>query len=355
MEATGRLAAGVAHDANNILAALAGYAEMLREEVSDSPAAQRHLAGIDRSIDRADEMVAHLLAFTRGQHLQASEVDLAAVVQDLEDILRRLLPSGVDLTLDTRAAPALTDPAQVRQVVLNLVVNAREGVQGSGLVQVMTGVVELADDEYLDDGSYACLSVFDNGRGMEETVAERCFEPFFSTRVARGGTGLGLSTAHGIARQSGGDLRVRTAPGEGAEFQLLLPLPVAAGATSPMPPSPSGHAAGRVILLAEDDPDVRAVVAAMLRSHGHRVVEAVDGRAALAARVRPDLLVTDLEMPNLGGRELAAALRQRRPDLPVLFISGGTAPPELRPLLTKPFSPEELLAALAGALTRSGS
>ena len=353
MEAAGQLAAGVAHDFNNILAAISGYTELLAEEVAGVPAAGRHLAGIHRSIGRAGEMVSQLLAFTRGLHLSAERIDLRDLVLDLEDMLRQLLPPEVVLAVEAQHASAFVDATQVRQVLLNLVVNAKDALGPAGAVSVVTGVHQVAvGDPHLPAGSYAELTVTDDGPGMEQTVAHRCFEPFFSTRVTRGGTGLGLATAHGIALQSGGDLRVHTRPGEGAAFQLLLPSRGVVGIPAeecPARPEPaSGWRPTAQILVADDDEECRQTVASALRACGHDVVEAVDGRAALRLSAAPDLLVTDVEMDGVGGPALAAALRRRDERLAVLFMSGHAAPPGIggAPMLRKPFSVSALLDAV---------
>lgn len=357
MEAAGRLAAGVAHDSNNILTALGGYAELLQKEVAGSPSAERHLAGIRRSIERAAEMVSQLLAFTRGQNLQPADIDLRDVVQDLEELLHRLPPPGVDLTVETQPAPALADASQLRQVVLNLVVNAREAVAAGGRVRVSTCVRAVEDDEVLPLGRYAVLTVADDGPGMEDAVARRCFEPFYSTKLAEGGSGLGLSTAHGIARQSGGDLRVTTSPGQGATFELLLPVRTAATADAPPVTDAATTSLGPrplVVLVAHDDTAVRELVVQALRDQGHRVVEAADGAVALTAGVIPDLLVTDVEMPHMDGPALADAMRTAHPTMAVLFVSGNGDLPDgvSGVLLHKPFTPAALVDAVGAALSR---
>ena len=335
MEAVGRLAAGIAHDANNILAAVSGYAELLRGEIHELPAAQRHLDGIARSIERAGEMVARLLAFTRGQPMAPRLVDLAELVSDLEDMLRRLLPARVRLALDLQPAPAWADPSQIRQVMLNLVVNARNAVAGSGTVTITTG--------YADE-RYVTLAVRDDGPGMTAEVVRRCFEPFFTTRQDQGGTGVGLSTAHGIALQSGGDLRVKTQVGAGATFDLILPR-------ADRPASPArGPAARARVLVADDNVALREVMVETLRAAGYVVTQAADGLSALHAAADIDLVVSDIEMPQLGGLEVAARLAVERPGLPVLLMSGTTTAPSGRRFLAKPFTRVALLAAVDAAL-----
>jgi PAS domain S-box-containing protein len=338
MKAVGRLAAGIAHDSNNILAAVSGYAELLADEVEELPVARRHLDGIVRSVQRACDMVTGLLAFTRDQPMQPVLVDLAELVLDLEDMLRQLLPSGVRLELDLQPALARVDSSQIRQVVLNLVVNARDAVDGAGSIRISTG---------RDDSAAVVLSVADDGPGMTPEVARRCFEPFFTTRAASGGSGIGLSTAHGIAGQSGGDLRVATAIGRGTTFELRLPL------AEPAAPSGSAPAAaGATVLVADDDPEVRSLMLLTLEAAGYQVRLAENGAEALAAAAGADLVVSDLDMPLMNGLELAERLAIRLPPIPVLLVSGAGSRPagaEL-PFLSKPFTRAALVRAVQASL-----
>jgi PAS domain S-box-containing protein len=348
MEAAARLAAAVAHDANNVLAAVQGYAQLLSLEVDD-PSAQRHVAGIQRSVDRAADMVSQLLAFTRGQDLEAT--DVAQVVAEQQDMLRRLLPQEISLLLELEPAPARADASQVGRVLLNLVVNARDAVGGSGTICVRTCTEVLEADDVLGAGSYAVLSVTDDGRGMDAAVAARCFEPYFTTRTT--GTGLGLSSAHGIARQSGGDLRVRSSPGEGAELRLLLPSRMD---TQPAPDD-GDQPAGPLVLVVDDDISARHFVRALLQGGGCRVLEAGDGQEAVAVATAAgpvDLLLADLQMPHLDGAALAELLRETRPGLPVLLMSaaGPARDRSAASVLQKPFTGHELLTAVADALAR---
>ena len=356
MEAAGRLAAGVAHDANNILAAVQGYAQMLSRDVGENARAQRHLAGILRSVDRAGDMVHQLLAFTRSQDLAASDVDLAALVADQEDMLRRLLPQEVSLDLELAAAPVRADASQVGRVLVNLVVNARHAVDGNGAIRIRTAIEEAAGDDVLRAGRYAVLTVTDDGHGMDPGTAQRCFEPFFTTRPPGVGTGLGLSIAHGVARQSGGDLRVRTAPGQGSEFRLLLP----AASVEVEPPAvrrDGDERAATRVLVVDDDISSRAIVRALLRRHGYVVIEAGDGQEALAVAATEsdvDLVVSDLQMPHVDGVALAAALRATSSGVPFLLMSGAASPPPgwEGPFLHKPFREQQLLEAVTAALAR---
>lgn len=337
MKAVGRLAAGIAHDSNNILAAVSGYAELLAEEVAELPAARRHVDGIVRSVERACDMVAGLLAFTRGQPMAPALVDLSELVRDLADMLRQLLPAGVELELDLQPVPARVDASQIRQVVLNLVVNARDAVDGAGTIRVST---RLADDAVV-------LAVADDGPGMTPEVARRCLEPFFTTRAASGGSGVGLSTAHGIARQSGGELRVTTAVGGGTTFELVLPAAEAAALSRPALVHQDV-----TVLVADDDPEVRNLMRSTLVAAGYQVRVAENGVEALAAAGGVDLVVTDLDMPLMAGQELAERLATRSPAVPVLLVSGTGSPPldGGLPFLAKPFTRDAFLRTVQAVL-----
>jgi PAS domain S-box-containing protein len=355
MEAVGRLAGGIAHDVNNVLAAVSGYAELLRTELAGSAPASGHVDGIFRSVERAASLVTQLLAVARQQHLEPTEVELCDAVGDLEDMLRRLLPDEVELDVDCRAAGVVrADGSQLQQVLLNLVLNARDALPDGGRITVEADTQPLAGEGDLPAGDYARLIVRDDGVGMPPEVLSRCFEPFFTTRRASGGTGLGLSTAFGIARQSGGDLQVSSEPGRGTTFVLLLPALVdRSGADASADADADAELrqeerTGATVLLAEDDPAVRELITAVLTARGHRVVSAADGAAALAAAAGsnppPDLLVTDVDMPRLAGPALAAALRDQWADLPVLFVSGARPATGSLPgrFLSKPFTPDDL-------------
>ncbi|WP_336923317.1 PAS domain-containing protein [Aquipuribacter sp. SD81] len=372
LEAVGAVAGGIAHDVNNVLAAVGGYADLLEPHVPATGSPARHLAGIHRAVARARDLVDRLLAFSRQQELEPTTFDLGAAVHDLADMCRRLLPGTVRLELGVLPVlPVRADHAQVQQVVLNLVLNARDALPDGGTV-VVTGheapggdadaaSLALARGHELRATRYAAVSVSDDGVGMSEPVLRRCFEPFFTTRHGRGGHGLGLSTAFGIARQSGGDLRVSSREGVGTTFTLLLPLAPDGGAdpggtrgSSPdagpdqdAPPAPAGP--GPTTLVVDDDPDVLDVVAATLRAAGHTVLEAADGdKALLLARAMGpslDLVVSDVHMPGTDGRTLRARLARERPDLPVLLVSGRGEEVD-GPFLAKPFRPRALLAAV---------
>ena len=359
MESVGKLAGGVAHDFNNNLTVIRGYADLLSERLVNDPELGPMLDEVVRAADRAAAVTAQLLAFGRKQMLRPGPIDLRDLVRGLSTMLGALMKEKVELELDLGHAPVVAhvDRARIEQAVLNLVENACEAMPGGGVVTVQTEVAELASSEVKDGtglaaGRYARLMVSDTGPGMATHVASRCFEPFFTTKDVGMGPGLGLSVVEGVVTQSGGAVRLRTEPGQGARFELLLPL--AAGAAA-VPETPRAAESGRgTVLVVEDEAGVRRLVVSALQSSGYTVLSA--GDADEAERIfgggigTVDLLVSDVMMPGRSGPELYRALVRRAPGLKVLFISGyaeqtimssGELPPDA-PLLSKPFTPEAL-------------
>jgi signal transduction histidine kinase len=335
--ALGRLAGGVAHDFNNLLQVIGGYADALGADRVPRAERRRLARRIRRTTDRAAALTRQLLAFGRRQLLVPEVLDLNATVQALEGMLGRVLGEDVqlasDLAADLRAVKV--DPGQIEQVLLNLVINARDAMPEGGALAIST-----ANETFpaawkpptmpvaVPGGAWVRLSVHDTGCGMDAETISQAFEPFFTTKDASRGSGLGLSMVYGIVKQSGGYTWIESAPGTGTAVHVLLPAVDAAveprrrrGAT------PEDMAAGGgTVLLVEDHADVRALFSGFLRQAGYTVLEAVDGDDAAAlfeARgAEVDLLVTDVVMPNLSGPALAAALRARRPALKVLYVSG---------------------------------
>ena len=369
LESLGRLAGGVAHDFNNLLTVVLAGVEELRHSPSD-PRAVAEIAGeIETAGGHARELTQHLLAFSRRQVVAPVLVDLGAVVEGVEKLLRRLLGEGV--TLATGLAPGLwpvrCDRGQVERIVVNLAVNARDAMPSGGRLTIETTNVEVPDDGRAPrsgpgPGPWVRLSVIDEGEGMAPSVQAQIFEPFFTTKAKGKGTGLGLSTVYGIVTQSGGFVRVDSAPGRGTRFDVLLPraLPDPVEAAARAEPAPGGGC--ETILLVEDDAQVMTAAGRTLRGAGYQVHAAAGGEEALqvAAAVpgRIDLVLTDVVMPGLGGPAVAERLRGQRPGLPVLFISGyapealsrgGTLEPGAA-FLAKPFSPASLLAAVRASL-----
>jgi len=357
MEAIGNLAGGIAHDFNNLLTAILGHAQYLAESVGTDQGLQEDVKAITEAAQRSASLTRQLLAFSRHQVLELGPVDLNRTVSEMHDLLLRLVPEHIDL--QTQLAPtlptALADRRQLEQVILNLVLNARDA--GSQTIVIATEGVSDAD------GEQAVLSVRDDGSGMAPETRARAFEPFFTTKGPGEGTGLGLSTVHGIVHQSGGRVELESEPGGGTLIRVLLPT-VVGHELPPQEPTvapavrPSERSA--TVLLVEDDPLVRSVARRTLERAGHRVLVADDGEAALELVGRHgdiDLLVSDLVMPGIGGMELADRLERQHSELRVLFVSGYASEQPTdgsglrgRAFLGKPFTPRELLAAIERAL-----
>ena len=334
MEAVGRLAGGIAHDFNNMLTAVMSYSDLLLQDLAATDPRREDVAEIASAARRAAALTRQLLAFSRQQVLQAWPLDLNATVVEIEKMLGRLI--GADVRVVTHLEPHLgivkADPGQIEQVLMNLAVNARDAMVNGGTLTIETANATL-DDAYARahpataPGDYVMLSVSDTGSGMSPQVQARIFEPFFTTKERGKGTGLGLSTVYGIVKQSGGNIRVYSEPGRGTTFRIYLPrvdaVPADAAASDRRPPA---HRGSEVILLVEDDAAVRTVVARILRAAGYAVLEANNGAQALHICENPDLgvdlIITDIVMPEMGGREFARALGDLCPGSRMLFMSG---------------------------------
>jgi PAS domain S-box-containing protein len=320
MEAIGKLAGGVAHDFNNLLTVISGYSDIALGELQDAPASTRRcIEEIRRAGERAAELTQQLLTFSRRQVLQPEVIAVNDVVRGYLSMLERLV--GEDVEIDARLGEGLpmvhADPGQLGQVLLNLVVNARDAMPDGGRLVIETGT-ELADGRVV-------LRVSDTGHGMDRETIEHIFEPFYTTKEPGKGTGLGLSTVHGIVEQSGGSLSVESSPGEGATFAVFLPPTTAAPSAPATPDGVVSVGAGESVLVVEDEPIVRSLVEEMLSSAGYRVVAAATpGEAlAIAASDLPiDVVVTDVVMPEMNGHQLAQRIHALRPGLPVLYTSG---------------------------------
>ncbi len=370
MEAVGRLAAGIAHDFNNLLTVINGYSEMLLEAELDADT-QDKLRSVRAAGDRAATLTHQLLAFSRQQVLQPRVLDLNAVVRALEPLLRRSI--GEDIVLTSRLAadlqPVQADPSQIDQVLMNLVVNARDAMPDGGRLEIETGNAEL-DEAFvrphagLAPGRYARLRVRDSGTGMRVETQSHIFEPFFTTKPQGKGTGLGLPTVFGIARQSGGTVLVESEWGRGTTMEVYLPVFQGAAKAAPMALAAATEeraaGGGETVLVVEDEDDLRRLLLEVLRGRGYTVLDASRPEQAMELSqqyAEPiDLLVTDVVMPNMNGPALAAKLRQQRPALPVLFISGYSEPAQApRPFLKKPFPPEALAQAVRALLDQECS
>jgi CheY-like chemotaxis protein len=361
MEAVGRLAGGVAHDFNNLLTVILSYTDMLMEDASPKDARAEDLSEIRKAAVAAASLTRQLLAFSRQQVIEPRLLNLNDVVESSEKMLRRLIGEDIDVqaTLSSTPLTVLIDPGQLEQVMMNLAVNARDAMPTGGKLTLETANVTL-DAEYARDhwpvtpGNFAMLAVSDIGCGMDEQTRSRMFEPFFTTKGAAHGTGLGLATVYGIVKQSNGFISVYSEPGKGTSFKIYLPLldeapeQYAAKPGSEATPTPSGT---ETILLAEDATAVRVAARQILERLGYTVLEAANGADALsAARAAIDLLLTDVVMPEMSGRELVDRFAKLRPSTKVLFMSGYTDDAivrhgVLRPgtaYLQKPFSADTL-------------
>ena len=370
LEALGQLTGGVAHDFNNLLSVIISGISLLRRN-EDPKRRASLLAAMDQAAHRGSDLTRRLLTFARRQALRPEPLDLRAWLEDMRELLARSLRG--DITVEIAAPedlrPVLADPGELELAVLNLAVNARDAMPKGGLLRISAANVELGRPTDPDglEGAFLELSVQDSGTGMVTEVLARAFEPFFSTKEASHGTGLGLAQVYGFARQSGGAARVSSMPGKGTVVTLLLPraaaLPEAVAAAGPSDGlvSPAGGKARLRLLLVEDEDDVAALTAEMLRHLGHDVARVESGPSALNALrdgMEADLVLTDVIMPGgQDGLDLARRLVEEWPDLPVLLCSGfGGTPARVAaaglPLLRKPFTLQELDRALAAALGR---
>src|SRR3954470_179266 len=375
LEAVGQLAGGVAHDFNNLLTAITSYTQLLLEDFAPNDGRRDDLLEIKKAADRATSLTRQLLAFSRRQVLDARVIDLNAVVTDLEKMLRRLIGAHIALVTDC-SRPALprvrADVGQLEQVIVNLAVNARDAMPDGGTLTIRSGEAELTEADCLDHsdfdvrpGRYVVIAVSDTGIGMDPATKARMFEPFSTTKGPGKGTGPGLRPVYGIVKQSGGYIAVTSEPGKGTTFRIYLPaveaaaasMSAATGGGSDAMPNGSG-----TILLVEDETPVRALARRVLEQAGYAVLEAADGiegvRVAEGFEGEIDLLLTDVVMPNLGGRGLVERLRTTRPRMAVLFISGYPDGEVERAGLTsgraayleKPFSPRMLRETVRQAL-----
>jgi signal transduction histidine kinase/CheY-like chemotaxis protein len=371
MESVGRLAGGIAHEANNQMTVILGAAAFIQRRVQD-PTAREDLAQVRRAAQRTAAITQQLLAFSRRQVLRPEVVGFNTVVRNLEPIIRRALgeTSRLELALASGLGHVKADPGQLEQVLLNLTLNARDAMPGGGVLRIETANVDL-DGSYvaakaidtLTPGRYALLMVSDTGLGMDRKTLARIFEPFFTTKEVGQGSGLGLATVYGVVKQSNGFVWAYSEPGLGTAFKIYLPLvDIAPAAVAPAPGAPMELRSGS-ILVVEDDADVRAIIGRSLRERGYTVMEAADGVEALALAERqgvpPDLVVADVVMPRMGGRELAARLKERWPGVPVLFTSGYTGADAIgrgllesgSPFIQKPLDPDTLARAVDRLVT----
>ena len=356
MEAIGRLAGGVAHDFNNLLTVINGYTDVLLDQVPDQTPEHADLAMIREAGDRAAALTAQLLAFSRRTIIAPKALNLNLLVERLVKMCKRIIGEHIVLTtqLDPELASVMADAGQIEQVVMNLVVNARDAMPRGGRLVIATSNIRTAT------GSYVRLAVTDTGEGMTDEIRARVFEPFFTTKPQGQGSGLGLATAYGIVEQANGQIRVDSSPGKGSSFSVILPVIDAAEAPPALIPRerPRGT---ETVLLAEDEDAVRRLVQRALEIHGYSVLPARNGEEAEQierGHLGPiHLLITDVVMPGMGGRELADTIKSRRPQLKILYMSGYTNDEVVRhgvtlardAFLQKPFTPSGLVAMVRAA------
>jgi len=370
MEAIGRLAGGVAHDFNNLLTAVIGYTDMIAERTDLDPATAREVGEIRLAADRGAALTRQLLAFSRKQLLNPTVLNVNDSVAGLLHMLPRLI--GDHIHTDARLAAGLgfvkADASQLEQVIVNLVLNARDAMPTGGYVTIETANIELTEDRLsaeglvLEPGPYVMLSITDTGVGMDETTRAHAFEPFFTTKEKGKGTGLGLATVYAIIDQSGGGIAMDTAPERGTSIRIYLPV-TDAPASIERPRATRGATEGtETLLLVEDNDAIREISAQALRRRGYTVFEARNGEEAIdwasKSVVLADMLITDVVMPGMSGPNLAARLLQQTPNLRVLYMSGYTDDAtEVHgafwggvPLLQKPFTPSQLAESVRMAL-----
>jgi signal transduction histidine kinase/CheY-like chemotaxis protein len=371
LESLGQLAGGIAHDFNNLLAVIANYAAFIREEVAKDAAqvqwqtVREDIDQVEGAAQRAAGLTRQLLAFARREVLQPRVSNLNDVVSCLQPMLSRTLGEHIELVAALAPAldPVLVDRGQIEQVLVNLAVNARDAMPGGGQLSIETSNTDMdelaaAGQAGLKPGRYVNVKVSDTGTGMSQEVADRAFEPFFTTKPKGEGTGLGLATIYGIIKQAGGIARIYSEPGLGTTVSVLLPLTGQAGGVPDQPSRQSGERSGEVVLVVEDEPAMREVTRRLLQRNGYRVLTAASGQDAVTtARSYPggiDLLLTDVILPQMQGKEVAARVCAILPGTRVLFMSGytqGVLGPQgiLAPgvnLIEKPFSEGSLLRRL---------
>jgi PAS domain S-box-containing protein len=369
MEAVGRLAGGVAHDFNNLLSVILGYTSFVLDQLAPEGSIRESMEEVWRAGERATDLTRQLLAFSRHQVLEPRVLKLSYVVAQMEGMLRRLLGEDIELSLLTTQTPGrvYVDLSQVEQIVMNLAVNARDAMPRGGKLSMEVANVELDENDAREravaKGAYVMLAVSDSGSGMDAATRARIFEPFFTTKEKGKGTGLGLSTVYGIVRQSNGYICVASEPEQGTTFQVYLPRTDRAAESEAPPPAPLVTLRGsETILLAEDDAQVRVMTRALLARHGYRVLDAANGSDAVRLSEQYDgfihLLLTDVVMPRMNGRELAQRLALCRPQMSVMYMSGYTEDAIIYggildtgvPFLRKPITPEALLRKVRGVL-----
>jgi hypothetical protein len=336
MDAVGRLAGGIAHDFNNLLTVIGAHSAFLIESINAGNVRLEDAEEVQKAAVRAAGLTRQLLAFSRKQILKPARLDLNAIIENTGKMLGRLL--GEDIEIVKHLAPDLraviADASQLDQVLMNLAVNARDAMPDGGVLTITTGNRTITEEgegarRLIPAGDYTVLEISDTGVGMDAAVRARAFEPFFTTKEMGKGTGLGLATVYGIVKQSAGYVLVDSAPGEGTTFQVYLPASASAGAADHLPVAESLSVRGtETVLIIEDEQAVRDIVSRVLKKHGYVVLVAASGAEALALSAAfestIDLVISDAVMPGMGGGEVVRRLKEQRPELKALFMSGYT-------------------------------
>jgi CheY-like chemotaxis protein len=369
MESIGRLAGGVAHDFNNILSAVMGFAELTRIKMDDRDPLRPNMEQIISAGTKAAELTEQLLAFSRKQIIKPEPIYLNLLLNDMQPIIRRLIESNIDLAVekDDDLWPIMADPLQVNQVLINLIVNSRDAMPVGGTISLRTRNVahddaSLGNIPGLTPGDFVLFSLADTGVGIPEQVLEHIFEPFFTTKDVGKGTGLGLATVYGIVKQNEGHISVHSKPGEGTTFEILFPRSLQTTPTEDSTAVSSFPRGRETILVAEDESQVRALVVEVLNELGYKTIEAGNGAEAAELLVEHcnniDLVLSDIIMPGMSGRDLADRASHVCPNIAVLFMSGytdddilkyGIARDEVR-FLQKPVTPAKIALAVRETL-----
>jgi CheY-like chemotaxis protein len=361
MEAVGQLTGGIAHDFNNLLGAVVGSFDLIRRRPDDPDKVRRYAEAGLQAAERGAKLTGQLLAFSRAQRLEIKPVRVSDLVRGMRDLLGRTLGPMVNIQLDLQEDGAvLSDPTQLEMALLNLAINARDAMPEGGQLSIRTRTLSVSGQIGLEAGEYTELAVTDTGSGMSPEIVARAFDPFFTTKGVGKGTGLGLSQVYGIARQAGGTVRIDSRVGEGTTVCIFLRKTAASaeedrgGETEIV----QGVEKAAKILVVDDDPDMRRMLAASLEALGYHVDEAQDGSQGLAliAEANPDLIVVDFAMPGMNGAEVARLAREKRPDLPIVFASGYADTEAIErfaansAVLRKPFRVDELQSVLTEVL-----
>lgn len=370
MEAVGQLTGGIAHDFNNMLTGIIGALDLMKRRIASNRFDDlgRFMEAASSSALRAANLTSRLLAFSRRQSLDSKPTDVNALVLRLSDLLHHTVNENISIAIEARdgVPAAVVDANQLENAILNLAINARDAMPDGGKLTIETAVVNV-DTSYanarpgVSPGRYVVVAVSDNGVGMTPDLVEKAFEPFFTTKPVGQGTGLGLSMVYGFARQSNGQVRIHSTPGQGTSVKIYLPAAQQDSIEQAEADKPVPQGSGQAVLLVEDDPSVRLLIGEVLAELGYKIIEAADASAAIAVLgdgCRIDMMITDVGLPGMNGRQLAEVAREHHPDVPILFVTGYAENAAIRAgflgtnmaMITKPFQVDELAARIGEML-----